>query len=276
MCDDIQSDVVLHFRWSRANENLFATTGCPGKISSQLLIHHLGHPQVSQTPLTVFYVFNVRYSSSLISHTDVVTACDARLGHSRVRPQLAPDTPTLRDRRWQKTLLLDDWNVAICTALSMGDNWVLCFCSSKCFNKIFFWVSAEFVWNLIEIGCMLYLCTFPTTPSGQLQINSGLVWSLWRARFSFLWRISYISCLLCPAKRAVVQRNASRHRCQLSTSPVNMIIVLQVFCLWLFFNFYTIHDRFWIKSGISCIFGRSGPPAVAHRKSTGRLGWGNN
>ncbi|KAG7267312.1 hypothetical protein CRUP_030077 [Coryphaenoides rupestris] len=31
--------------WSRANENLFATTGFPGKISSQLLIHHLGHPQ---------------------------------------------------------------------------------------------------------------------------------------------------------------------------------------------------------------------------------------
>ncbi|XP_006010088.1 nucleoporin Nup37 [Latimeria chalumnae] len=33
------------FRWSKANENLFATTGYPGKINSQLLIHHLGHPQ---------------------------------------------------------------------------------------------------------------------------------------------------------------------------------------------------------------------------------------
>ncbi|XP_067110718.1 nucleoporin Nup37 [Osmerus mordax] len=33
------------FKWSRANENLFSTTGCPGKISSQLLVHHLGHPQ---------------------------------------------------------------------------------------------------------------------------------------------------------------------------------------------------------------------------------------
>ncbi|KAM7367248.1 hypothetical protein PAMP_015163 [Pampus punctatissimus] len=38
-------DKARLFRWSRANENLFATTGCPGKISSQLLIHHLGHPQ---------------------------------------------------------------------------------------------------------------------------------------------------------------------------------------------------------------------------------------
>lgn len=47
--DLICFDGVRHFcffRWSRANENLFATTGCPGKISSQLLIHHLGHPQV--------------------------------------------------------------------------------------------------------------------------------------------------------------------------------------------------------------------------------------
>ncbi|PIO40790.1 hypothetical protein AB205_0040690 [Aquarana catesbeiana] len=32
------------YRWSKCNENLFATTGCPGKMNSQLLIHHLGHP----------------------------------------------------------------------------------------------------------------------------------------------------------------------------------------------------------------------------------------
>uniref|UniRef100_A0A673I975 Nucleoporin Nup37 n=1 Tax=Sinocyclocheilus rhinocerous TaxID=307959 RepID=A0A673I975_9TELE len=36
---------ITRSRWSRANENLFATTGCPGKINSQLLVHHLGHPQ---------------------------------------------------------------------------------------------------------------------------------------------------------------------------------------------------------------------------------------
>ncbi|CAL1568433.1 unnamed protein product [Knipowitschia caucasica] len=39
------TDKARLFKWSRANENLFATTGCPGKISSQLLMHHLGHPQ---------------------------------------------------------------------------------------------------------------------------------------------------------------------------------------------------------------------------------------
>ncbi|KAL7882433.1 hypothetical protein SRHO_G00000910 [Serrasalmus rhombeus] len=33
------------FRWSRANENLFSTTGCPGKVNSQFQVHHLGHPQ---------------------------------------------------------------------------------------------------------------------------------------------------------------------------------------------------------------------------------------
>uniref|UniRef100_A0A8B9C5E4 Nucleoporin 37 n=1 Tax=Anser brachyrhynchus TaxID=132585 RepID=A0A8B9C5E4_9AVES len=37
----------VHFihRWSRVNENLFATTGYPGKTTTQLLVHHLGHPQ---------------------------------------------------------------------------------------------------------------------------------------------------------------------------------------------------------------------------------------
>ncbi|XP_043943679.1 nucleoporin Nup37 [Protopterus annectens] len=38
-------DRARKFRWSRANENLFATTGYPGKINSQIHIHHLGHPQ---------------------------------------------------------------------------------------------------------------------------------------------------------------------------------------------------------------------------------------
>uniref|UniRef100_A0A8B9C3C7 Nucleoporin 37 n=1 Tax=Anser brachyrhynchus TaxID=132585 RepID=A0A8B9C3C7_9AVES len=39
----------VHFihRWSRVNENLFATTGYPGKTTTQLLVHHLGHPQVN-------------------------------------------------------------------------------------------------------------------------------------------------------------------------------------------------------------------------------------
>ncbi|XP_076861504.1 nucleoporin Nup37 [Brachyhypopomus gauderio] len=38
-------DKARLFRWSRANEDLFSTTGCPGKINSQLLVHHLGHSQ---------------------------------------------------------------------------------------------------------------------------------------------------------------------------------------------------------------------------------------
>ncbi|XP_073476420.1 nucleoporin Nup37 isoform X2 [Aquarana catesbeiana] len=38
------ADRARFFRWSKCNENLFATTGCPGKMNSQLLIHHLGHP----------------------------------------------------------------------------------------------------------------------------------------------------------------------------------------------------------------------------------------
>ncbi|XP_062915662.1 nucleoporin Nup37 [Mobula hypostoma] len=38
-------DGAHRFRWSKANENLFATIGYPGKMDSQLLVHHLGHPQ---------------------------------------------------------------------------------------------------------------------------------------------------------------------------------------------------------------------------------------
>lgn len=41
----VHVDRGRHFRWSRAQENLFATTGYPGKIASQLLVHHLVHPQ---------------------------------------------------------------------------------------------------------------------------------------------------------------------------------------------------------------------------------------
>ncbi|POI32949.1 hypothetical protein CIB84_003298, partial [Bambusicola thoracicus] len=43
------SERYIHFihRWSRVNENLFATIGYPGKATTQLLVHHLGHPQVN-------------------------------------------------------------------------------------------------------------------------------------------------------------------------------------------------------------------------------------
>nr|XP_056701890.1 nucleoporin Nup37 [Euleptes europaea] len=41
----VHADRAKLFRWSTVNENLFATTSCPGKMNSQLLIHHLGHPQ---------------------------------------------------------------------------------------------------------------------------------------------------------------------------------------------------------------------------------------
>ncbi|XP_042324685.1 nucleoporin Nup37 isoform X2 [Sceloporus undulatus] len=41
----VHADRARLFRWSRVNENLFATTGYPGKMTSQLLVHHLGHPQ---------------------------------------------------------------------------------------------------------------------------------------------------------------------------------------------------------------------------------------
>uniref|UniRef100_A0A3Q2GWD9 Nucleoporin Nup37 n=1 Tax=Equus caballus TaxID=9796 RepID=A0A3Q2GWD9_HORSE len=41
----VHMDRACLFRWSTINENLFATTGYPGKMASQFQIHHLGHPQ---------------------------------------------------------------------------------------------------------------------------------------------------------------------------------------------------------------------------------------
>ncbi|XP_008586998.1 PREDICTED: nucleoporin Nup37, partial [Galeopterus variegatus] len=41
----VHMDQAYLFRWSTINENLFATTGYPGKMASQFQIHHLGHPQ---------------------------------------------------------------------------------------------------------------------------------------------------------------------------------------------------------------------------------------
>ncbi|XP_073507621.1 nucleoporin Nup37 [Phyllobates terribilis] len=40
----VHADRARCFKWSKCNENIFATTGCPGKMNTQLLIHHLDHP----------------------------------------------------------------------------------------------------------------------------------------------------------------------------------------------------------------------------------------
>lgn len=104
----------------------------------------------------------------------------------------------------------------------------------------------------------------------QVQINSGLVRFLRRALFSFLFRLTCISCLLCPAKRAVVQMNALRKLCQLST------------LIWSSYHRCSLSDCFSIfspsmadmESYQEYIFIRAVPPAVVRRKSTGRFGWG--
>ncbi|KAG9490538.1 hypothetical protein GDO78_006070 [Eleutherodactylus coqui] len=40
----VHADRATRFKWSKCNENLFATTGYLGKMNTQLVIHHLGHP----------------------------------------------------------------------------------------------------------------------------------------------------------------------------------------------------------------------------------------
>lgn len=102
--------LLLLLRWSRASENLFATTGCPGKICSQLLIHHLGHPQVSGMSFAASGVSspNDLHSPALTSHAPVLAAGGDGLRYAGIGPQLAPDPPALRAGRRQETLLLDD------------------------------------------------------------------------------------------------------------------------------------------------------------------------
>ncbi|KAK7813704.1 hypothetical protein U0070_001410 [Myodes glareolus] len=43
--DSVYGYALLFLRWSAISENLFATTGYPGKMTSQFQIHHLGHSQ---------------------------------------------------------------------------------------------------------------------------------------------------------------------------------------------------------------------------------------
>lgn len=102
--------LLLLLRWSRANENLFATTGCPGKICSQLLIHHLGHPQVSGDGFCRprRFLANDLRSSAHTSRAPVLTAGGDGVGRGGIGPQLAPDPPALRAGRRQEALLLDD------------------------------------------------------------------------------------------------------------------------------------------------------------------------
>lgn len=114
----------------------------------------------------------------------------------------------------------------------------------------------EFDGNWLHARALFF--SFLTTPSGQLQINSRIVWFMPRTCFSFLRGMTYISCLLCPAKRAVVQRNVSE--CQLYTSPVNVVLV-QVFSLPL---------GFWICL-LSMADLESYHEKCKHGKSSGRL-----
>uniref|UniRef100_A0A3Q2NUB0 Nucleoporin Nup37 n=1 Tax=Fundulus heteroclitus TaxID=8078 RepID=A0A3Q2NUB0_FUNHE len=92
-------DKARLFRWSIANENLFATTGCPGKISSQVFIHHLGHPQVGADSWQTRPAATLCSSQLLIIFSRLVAACDDRLISCRIGPQLAPDAAPLCGRR---------------------------------------------------------------------------------------------------------------------------------------------------------------------------------
>lgn len=83
-------------RWSRANENLFATTGCPGKICSQLLIHHLGHPQVSGMAFAGSSVSSLTTSTAPLSRNTLLSFQPVVMGSATVGSGLS----------WHRTLPL--------------------------------------------------------------------------------------------------------------------------------------------------------------------------
>ena len=102
----------------------------------------------------------------------------------------------------------------------------VCFSSSRCSIKYFSEYPASLSEDVTDAGCReLRSLLFLTSLSGQLQINRGLLGSLQGARFSLVFRVSYISRLLCPAKRSCSMKEcfeetlptwSSYHRCSLS------------------------------------------------------------
>lgn len=206
--------LLLLLRWSRANENLFATTGCPGKICSQLLIHHLGHPQVSELLSSVLNFIFVMICTPPVSHhsLDVPTAGDDRICHGGIWPQLAPDAPTLCDWQRQETLLLDDWNVAL----------RLCFYSNKCSIKYF----SEYLPSVYKFCWKLAAClnffSLLTAPLGAGKQRAG--WLPVKNKFFFFLRVT------CISSRMSCQESCTElYKEIIANSPPNMIITQKGF-----------------------------------------------
>lgn len=88
--------LFLRLRWSRANENVFATTGCPGKICSQLLIHHLGHPQVSEMAFAAGGLSSLMISTAMLSRHALLSLQPVTIGSATVGSGLS----------WHRTLPL--------------------------------------------------------------------------------------------------------------------------------------------------------------------------
>lgn len=87
------------------------------------------------------------------------------------------------------------------------------------FNKIFFWVFAEFVWDLMEIGCMLELWSFFVSDypfrsaadkqrAGRVSAKSSFFFSL----KSKLHQLSVMSCQeSCSSKECIEESVPTLH-----------------------------------------------------------------
>ncbi|MBZ3886203.1 Nucleoporin Nup37 [Sciurus carolinensis] len=100
---------ITRSRWSTISENLFATTGYPGKMTSQLQIHHLGHTQVP----AIQQKRTVAFLNQFVVHTvqflnRFSTVCEEKLADLSLRIQQIETTLNILDAKLSSIPGLDD------------------------------------------------------------------------------------------------------------------------------------------------------------------------
>ncbi|ELW71583.1 Nucleoporin Nup37 [Tupaia chinensis] len=105
----VHMDRAYLFRWSTVNENLFATTGYPGKMTSQFQIHHLGHTQVP----AIQQKRTVAFLNQFVVHTvqflnRFSTVCEEKLADLSLRIQQIETTLNILDAKLSSIPGLDN------------------------------------------------------------------------------------------------------------------------------------------------------------------------
>ncbi|KAH0516360.1 Nucleoporin Nup37 [Microtus ochrogaster] len=108
---------ITRSRWSAISENLFATTGYPGKMTSQFQIHHLGHSQVP----AIQQKRTVAFLNQFVVHTvqflnRFSTVCEEKLADLSLRIQQIETTLNILDAKLSSIPGLEDVTVEVSPA----------------------------------------------------------------------------------------------------------------------------------------------------------------